>query len=496
MLQDYEPKTEPFDHQARLFRETRDLPGHAVLWEQGTGKTKPTIDIFCSLFEDGEIDAVIVVAPNGVHRNWINDELPTHLPDRLHKRTRTMYWQTQKAATNWHTDQFDNLIKHRGLAIFCISYNGFMTKKGKNAVWKFLKRRRCFYILDEAHNVKTPKAKRTRSIIASGKYCDRKRILTGTPGDKPFDLYSQLRFIDPGIWHRHQMGSFQAFKQRYGEWFTRSEAKAELGYDPGYDKLIRYRNLDELAEILASVSDRVLKEDVLDLPPKLYTKIYFEMTPKQKAMYDELRDQLELELESGLVIDGTMAIVRLLRLQQITCGYAVADSDEPVELCDKTNPRLDATVDYFKELPHQSIIWCRFTHDIDQLVDALGVDRCARYDGRLSDDECERSKQAFNAGDMQHFVANSAKGSEGLTLNVAKTTGVYSNTYKLLQRLQLEDRNHRFGQDGADHGEAGFGVLYADVVCPGTVDEPMIAALRDKFDIASQLNGDRLREWI
>lgn len=491
----YKPKTKPMEHQQRLLEDTRDLASHAVLWEQGTGKTKPTIDIFASLYQDGLVDGVIVVAPNGVHLNWINDELPKHLPDDVAKRTRSMHWQTGKAGTKWHAQQFNEFVEYKGLAIFCISYNGFMTKLGKNAVWKFMKRRQCFYILDESHNIKTPNAKRTKSIIASSKYCDRKRILTGTPGDKPFDLYSQLRFLDPGIWRRHQMGSFQAFKQRYGEWFTRAEAKEVMGYDPGYDKLLRYKNLDELAVILSSVSDRVLKEDVLDLPPKLYTKIYFEMTKKQQRMYDTLCEELELELSSGLVIDGTMAIVRLLRLQQITCGYAVADSDEPVELCDERNPRLDATVDYFKELPHQSIIWCRFRHDIDQLMDALG-DRARRYDGSMSTDECERSKQAFNAGEYQHFVANSAKGSEGLTLVGAKTTGIYSNSYKLLQRLQMEDRNHRYGQDGADHGDHGHGVLYADVCAPGTVDDNIIDALREKFDIASQLTGDKLRNWI
>ena len=492
----YEFKTDPMSHQRELFKDTKDLEAHAVLWEQGCGKTKPVIDIFACLYTEGKITGVIVVAPNGVHRNWINDELPKHLPDRVAEQTMSMHWQTGKAATKWHARQFDALLGHRGLSILCISYNGFMTKAGKQAVWRFLKRRECFYILDEAHNIKTPGAKRTKSIVASSKYCRRKRILTGTPGDKPFDLYSQLRFIDPGIWHRHQMGSYNAFKQRYGEWFTAAECKRLHGYDPGYDKLLRYKNLDELAGILASVSDRRLKEDVLDLPEKLYTKLYFDMTTRQRQMYETLRDELELELQSGAVVDGTMAIVKLLRLQQITCGYAVADADEPVELCDSRNPRLDATVGMVGELPHQVIIWCRFRHDIDQLVDALGSERAVRYDGQISDDECERNKQAFNAGDCQFFVANSGKGSEGLTLNGAKTTVFYSNSYKLLQRLQAEDRNHRFGQDGADHGEQGFGVLYADVCAPDTVDDRIITALRDKFDIASKLTGDRLRDWI
>lgn len=459
-----------------------------------TGKTKPIIDTAASLYERGEIDALLVVAPNGVHRNWVTDELPVHMPDRVMKKTHCMFWRSPKADTKWHAAAFQKVLKHNGLAILTVSFNGFMTKRGKAAVWKFLRHRRCLYVIDESHHVKTPKAKRTRSVIASGKYATYRRVLTGTPGDKPFDIYSQLRFLDPDLWHRHQMGNFQAFKTYFAEWFTRSEAKAVMGYDPGYDKLLRYKNLDELNKILMSMSDRVLKEDVLDLPPKLYTKRYFDMTPKQSRMYNQLRDELELELANGLIIDGTMAIVRLLRLQQITCGYAVADSDEPIEMCDKKNPRLDAAVDFFTGLNHQAIVWARFTHDIDQLVDALPG--AIRYDGAIDDEQAARNKDAFNAGDAAFLVGNPAKGAEGITLNVAKTTGFYSNSFKLLQRLQAEDRNHRIGQDGADHGEYGYGVLYADFCAVGTVDVDIIKSLRDKFDIAALITGDRLRQWI
>lgn len=487
-------KTKPFAHQARIFEETRELETYGLLWEQGTGKTKPIIDTVADLFDRGRIDALLVVAPNGVHRNWITDEIPIHLVDRLVEKTRMMFWRTQKSGTKYHKVNFTKVLKHDGLAILTISYQGFMTKEGKNSVWKFLKQRKCMYVLDESHHVKTPKAKRTRSINASGKYGVYRRILTGTPGDKPFDLYSQLKFLDNDIWHRHQMGTFAAFKTHFAEWFTRSEAKAELGYDPGYDKLLRYKNLDELYSILSSMSDRVLKEDVLDLPPKLYIKRYFDMTPKQQSMYDELRDKYELELDSGLVIDGNMAIVRLLRLQQITCGYAVADSDEPIEMCDKTNPRLDAAVDFFSGLNHQAIIWARFRHDVDQLVDALPD--CVRYDGAVDDDQCALNKEIFNKGGKQFFIGNPAKGAEGLTLNVAKTTGFYSNSFKLIERLQAEDRNHRIGQDGHSHGDLGFGVLYADFCAPNTTDDHIISSLRDKFDIAAQINGDILRSWI
>ena len=492
---EYQHKTNPFEHQDRIFKETREMHSFGVLWEQGCGKTKPIIDSIAYLFMAGQIDAALTVAPGGVERNWITDELPAHMPDVVMKKTMTFVWQSKRAPTKWHAAAFDKLVKFEGLAFFCISYDAFMTKKGKQAVWRFLRRRRVFMTLDESDDIRTPKAKRTRSVVASGAYPAYKRILTGTPADKPFDIYAQLRFLDEGIWRRRGLSNFYAFKQHYAEWFTAKDCLALHGFDPGYDKLVRFKNVEELAGILASVSDRLLKDDVLDLPEKLYTKRWFDLTPKQQSYYDQLRDEFEIELKDGRIVDGNLALTRLLRLQQITSGYMVTDADEPIEMCDKTNPRLDCSLAFLEKLNHPAIIWSRFTRDIDQIVDALGP-RAVRYDGTLSDDECERSKQVFNAGDADWFVGNPAKGSRGITINVAKTTMYYTNSFKYRDRMQSEDRNHRIGQEGADHGDFGFGVLYDDVRAHGTVDMNIVENLRGKYDSASQLTGDVLKEWI
>ena len=491
----YKHKSAPYDHQRKLFQRTRDMKHYGLFWEQGVGKTKPVIDTAAYLFERGEIDGLLVVAPPGVERNWMTDEIPAHMPDRVMQKSTIMLWKTGGSHSKWHTAEFDRLVKADGLAILLISYNAFMTRIGKLATWRFLRRRSCLYVLDESDDIKTPKAKRTRSVIASAKYAPYRRIMTGSPADKPFDVYSQLRFLDQDIWRRRDMATFAAFKTHFAEWFTRAEAQALLGYDPGYDKLLRYKNLDELIVVIAEHTDRLLKDDVLDLPPKLFTKIWFDMTPKQKNLYNQLRDELEIELENGRVVDGNLAITRLLRLQQITCGYMVTDADEPVVLCDKTNPRLEATVAWLERLSHPAIVWARFRHDVDQLMDALGPRAC-RYDGKLSNDDCERSKLAFNAGEFQFFVGNPAKGARGLTLNAAKSVAYYSNTFKLTERLQSEDRPHRIGQDGVDHGEHGFGVLYGDVLAVGTVDMKIVSALRGKYNIAAMLNRDKLRAWI
>ena len=492
----YPYATQPFAHQQKIFEDTAERSGYALFWEQGCGKTKPIIDTCAYLYmKRQEINAMLVVAPNGVERNWVSDEIPKHLPKQVKDMTYTMLWQTAKSRTKWHENMFRAIIIHPGLSILCISYHAFMTPRGKKAVWEFLKKRNVLYVLDESDDIKTPKAKRTQSIIASGKYAQYRRILTGTPVDKPFDIYSQIRFIGPDIWKERGLPNFRTFKQHYGVWFTDEDCKRELGYSPGYDQLVEYKNLKELAEIVDRYGDRLLKTDVFDLPEKLYSKRYFEMTKKQQSYYNELRDKLLIELEEGEIVDGTLAITRLLRLQQIVCGYMVTDGEEPFVMCDDKNPRLNCAVEFLEKLNHSAIIWCRFRHDVDQLMEALGESAC-RYDGAMTDEECAQSKIAFLKGEKQFLVGNIAKGSRGLTLNIAKTTIYYSNTFRLRDRLQSEDRNHRWGQEGAEHAGEGHGVLYMDIIAQDTVDDKIVASLRDKRNIASLLTGDTLKKWI
>jgi hypothetical protein len=84
MIEAYSYKTNPFDHQDKEFTEHGTDVARGFLWEMGTGKSKVNVDESGYLFEQGKIDAMLIVAPGGVHGNWIINELPTHLPDRYH----------------------------------------------------------------------------------------------------------------------------------------------------------------------------------------------------------------------------------------------------------------------------------------------------------------------------------------------------------------------------------------------------------------------------
>lgn len=531
-----------------------------------TGKSKLTIDTAGWLWLQGKIDAVVVVAPNGVHRNWVENEIPDHLPDSIMAQSRAFHYQSPKSGAKWHKQAVRAITHHKGLIWFTISYEGFMTAAGKRALIDIFNSRRVLYVLDEAHYIKSADSQRTRSILKSAVFAPYRRVLTGTPiAQGPFDIYTQLQFLQDDFWAPHGLSTFPEFKQHFGVWgkgwnpsawspITKKRTGAE------YDVLKSYRRLDELNQLIQPISSRVTKDDVLDLPPKMFSKQYFDMTPEQAKLYRQMRDEFIVWLETGglekeaeaagaagaaacatcggareVVAEGfiypcpdcagdgaaealegntpviaALAITRLLRLQQITCGYLPTDDeDEPLYMIPGANRRLMALCDNIENRQHKTIVWARFRLDIDLIMGELqrrGI-KAVRYDGQVNDDARAEGKALFQGerpvferGQMvgreaipeqdqaQVFVGNPAAGATGLTLTAARFVDYYSNSFKLIDRLQSEDRAHRIGQANQ--------VLYTDYIAQETIDEKIVKSLREKFNIASQITGDRMKEWL
>lgn len=487
-LTSYPHRMPPFKHQLDHLRDHAFDKAWGLLWEQGTAKTKPTIDTACILYQAGEIDGLLVMAPSGVERNWSTDEIPVHINDDVALDTRVQVFLTSKKHTKEHKRQMQALLNHQGLAVLLISYDAFATKEGKETINKFCRRRKTMFVLDEAHNIKAPGAKRTISVLAQGKYAKYRRILTGTPiATGPFDLYSQIKFLDEWFWKNRGIHGAMEYRQFFGKWLLRSDFQKIHGYDPGYDKLIEYKNLDKLGEWLREISDRYVKDDVLDLPPKLYQKARFDLPRDLRSAYETLKEELMLEIGDSL-ITAELPIVKLLRLQQISCNYVPVGDDEPVYQIMKTNPRLSVMEDIRDNCQNKAIVWCRFRHDVDQVMDLLGP-TAVRYDGTVDDDQAEKNKFAFQKGDARWFVGTAQKGGPGLTLHAAKTVVYYSNSFRLIDRLQSEDRAHRAGMDSHP-------VNYIDIVANDTVDERIVDNLRSKKDVASDILGDDWKEWI
>lgn len=452
-----------------------------LLWEQGLGKTKGIIDTCALLGCEGEISGALVLAPNGVHRNWHVSELPEHWPEDG-PRMKSFSWSSTSANAKWHKEAVRELLEFDGFAFLCLSYDALMTDLGKQASWDFIRSRRVMYAADESQRIKTPAAKRTKRVINSGVYAPYRRIASGTPMDTPFDIYSQVRFLDPEFWSRELgLGGFTAFKAHFGNW-----VKAQTAGGRSFDMCVSYRNLDELNQVLATISDRRTKDEELDLPPKVYKRMFHELSPAQRSAYEQLRSETLAFLESGELVTAELAIVRILRLQQITSGFVNPEAGaNPVRF--DPNPRAALLREVLEDVTRPCIIWGRFVEDI-RVCEAT-----ARAAGRKpvvwNGDDPGASLDPFHAGEADTFIANlESNAREGLTLNEADTTIYYSNTPKLLNRLQSEDRNHRIGQSRS--------VLYIDLLAEGTLDSRVLSTLRDKRDTAGTVLGDDARGWL
>jgi len=511
----YDYKTKPLPHQAAEFELTRDLKNRALWWEMGCGKTKPMIDTAAWLFLRGEITGVLVLAPKGVAPNWARDELDKHLPDAVRRRTRVLLWDSGKAGTKYYQQEVERALAHDGLLFVCMSYNGIMTevapgaekpmhvrklRKGRELAKELLTSRRCMMILDESPRIKDPGTKTAKRVQAASPYAAYRRVLSGTPIDNsPFDAYSQIQFLDPFYWQKHGCKGWPAFKAKYGDWVTRLIAPQLCPHPkelrPGcgcrtFPDLVRYKNLDDLGHVLREVGSRLRKDEVLDLPPKMYELRRFDLAPKQQQLYEQIRREFMATLADGSLVTAPLVITQLLRLQQITSGY-ITNDDGAMVLADDRNPRVDLLADTLADIPHKSIVWAKFKEDFAQIGARLLREEIpyVEFYGATSEAARAEAKLRFQEDpSVRVFLGNPACAGEGLTLTAAQTVLYYNTTYRLAHRLQSEDRAHRIGQEHP--------VLYIDLVADRTVDEKIIGALREKKDLADLILGDPRGNWI
>lgn len=506
-LDNFPFKLPPFGHQFETLDRSKEMSAYAIWWEQGTGKSKYIIDLASWLFLNDKIDCVILVSPNGVHQNWVDDEIPIHIPDVVREQSSIFMYDSSKHETLYHEQKARRMIHAPGLVWLSISYDAFMTRPvktsrkgghhkwmgGKKYMWEMLRRRRCLYVLDESIEIKAPKAARTKSVVASGVYGAYNRILNGTPiATGPFDVYKQMQFLDPGFWKKRGFGTLTEFKAHFGVWRVGKRGGGRTSENtPAWDlgDLVGFRRLPELRQILEPYRSRVLKKDVLDLPPKLYSKRYFEMNPEQKRVYEAIEQDCLAFLDDGGLVTAQLPIVQLLRCRQILSGYVPTDDpdDEPIKMLGKKNPRLELMVEEADRIGHKAIIWCNFIMDVDLLCQRLGK-RAVRYDGTIGSDEKAANKRAFKTSDgVQFIVANEAAMCKGHTYTEAHSSYYYNNSFNFVHRVQSEDRVHRAG--------LLHPALYVDLI-GGRVDKSIVRNLIKKMMIADEITGDQSKEWI
>lgn len=462
----------------------------------GTGKTKVVIDTAAYLYSQNRIQCLFVVAPNGVHANWILREVPIHMPDWCDYRMAVWSSQMKKAEEKAYEDLFDpNFVGLRVIAFNVESFGvpeRYFKKKANAAARALLNAFKCLMAIDESSKIKTPGAKRTRRLLTLGKYAAYRRVLTGTPvTNSPLDIYAQIKFLGAKYLG---FSNFYSFKHRYAEWIQEKNWKT----GKAYESLVGYRHIEELVENLSKISFRVTKKECLDLPEKEYMRRMVAMEGEQFKKYKKLREDSILELRNDESVTVANILTKMLRLQQLLGGFLPSDDpDQPgTPLYDnpETNPRIKALLDITDETSSKVIIWARFRNEIEMISRVLrkhyGQDSVVEYHGGVKDDQREIAINSFQdeSSRVRFFIGQQHSGGYGITLTAASYMIYYSNDFSLEARLQSEDRAHRIGQKNP--------VTYVDLEVEGTIDTRIINALRDKKKIADTITQDDSGSWL
>ena len=474
----YKFKTKPYAHQLTALEKSWNKENFAYFMEMGTGKTKVLIDNVAMLYDKGKIDGALIIAPKGVVKTWYEQELPTHLPD--HIENVSVLWQPN--ITKTQQEKLDSLFEiDSALHILIMNVEALSTEKGVKFATKFINSHKAMMAIDESTTIKTPTARRTKNIIKIGLDAKYKRIMTGSPITKnPLDLYTQCEFLDPWLL---DFASYYAFRNRYAEMKTMHIRGRSI------QVVDKFQNLGELSDIVKQFSYRVLKEDCLDLPPKVFIKRHISLTPDQKKIYEQMKEQAIAHL-NGKVTTTMTVLTQLMRLHQITCGYVTADDGTTQQV---ESNRLNELMSILEDTDGKVIIWANYQLSVGEIIQKIikvyGPESYVHYYGLTPQEDRQDFIRKFQNDPKCRFIIGTPQtGGYGITLTEANTVIYYSNGYDLEKRLQSEDRAHRIGQKKT--------VTYIDLIAEDTIDEKIVEALRKKINIASEVMGEELRDWI
>ncbi len=506
---EFEYVTDPYPHQREWFELVKDMPYFAFEWEMGLGKSKTILDICQYDHGKGNLDALLIVTLNNVHRKWIEKEVPAHLPKDF---ADAVFWNPgivdNAMWTGPHARQRKDIAKSDKFAIASINFEAVSRKKGEKFCERFLRARKCAIVVDESQYIKGNDSSITKAMLRLAKLADKRWITSGTVSTgSTTDPYSQYKFLHPSIvedmpffqWKEEFTIQEKVGDKTFDAWEYNPKTKTSKKVKKPVMTITGYQNEDKLRRMLDPFRSRLLKEDCLDLPPKIYRMKSFEMTDKVRNSYNQMREKFLVEIEGGKTVTATMAMTKLVRLQQISCGFLVPDDRDPLSdkiegiPIDEKNPRIETLMEELEKVRNKGIIWSYWRYSLREIAEALraayGDKSVVEYHGGITQQGKAQALIDFKSDETRWFVGNPQSAGVGLDLVEADNMIYYNNSFNLGLRLQSEDRFHRIGQEA-------LSCTITDIECLGTVDRPQLRALKNKNEVASLISGDNLKSWL
>lgn len=490
----YVPGKPLWSHQRRGLDLLRGREAFALLMAMRTGKTPLTLADFGRLELSGDAQDLLIVAPAGVYETW-NTAFEEHLSGDLRRRLRTFTWSASDRGKKRRAAELDEFMYEDGPRALLMNVEAFSgTDRARELAMTFLYSRRSYCVVDESTRIKGPDAERAKFVVEElGPRADWRRILSGLPTPRsPLDAYMQFKFLDEDI-----LGFKSWYGMRARHAIMRPMAVNRLVFD-GPDNaprryqreaMVAFRDVEDVHAKIAPYSYRVLLSDCYDLPPKMYSFRDVEWHPKQRRIYESLRDHAIAELDEQHHVTVQQVLTQMLRLHQVLCGHTRDDETGQVYPIEEYRTR--ELLDLLEEHDGKTVIWCAYDYNVRALSEAISRrfdEPVARFWGGNRRTREEEEKMFQTDPRCRHMVATAAAGSMGRQWSVADLTVYHSNTQKLEDREQSEERTQLFEKSRSSG--------YVDLRIPGTVDDRYIRTLRNRMDLAATVTGDAYREWI
>jgi SNF2 family DNA or RNA helicase len=448
-----------YKHQIEGIKTLDKMHSFILADEMGLGKSIEALTTAALDFDRGLASKVLCVVPAGLKQNWA-DEISEH----------TNYtWTILKG----NLKQRLEILRKFDTDVLIVGYEQVIAHVDELNAFKF-----DIVLYDEAHYMKNRKSQRTKAVQKL--VAPRHFLLTGSPLLNQVDeLWTLLNRIDPV-----KFPAFWRFVNRYAVWG---------GYQD--KQIVGVKNEKELRDIVQKYMLRREKKDVLDLPDKQFINVKLDMTPLQRKLYDQMRE--EMRAEAPDLDDGELAVKnamgKFLRLKQI-CGTTSVLPGQPDE-----SSKLDRMEEIAQELidnGHPVVIFTQFRDVLacarNRLV-ARGIPVYQLHGGVPMEDR---------VGIVRTWARDAEDGRPGVILCMFQVAGVGLNMTAarhmiFLDKLfvpelnkQAEDRIHRIGADKTQP------VQYFTLFMRNSVDTRIESILKTKTDIFTAVVSTDTGGWM
>jgi SNF2 family DNA or RNA helicase len=475
-------------HQQREFDQHKDAAERALHWQMRTGKTKAMIDLACYRYSKGEIDGVLILAPNNVHGNWVRREIPEHHWLFPHK---AMAWNTAMAKLASYDQEFKQLLTFQGLAWYAVNVEATSLAAQKPYLTAFCKRRRFMLIVDETHEWRRPGSKRSRQVRTNiAKKAVLRRNLSGTMIDNnPLHAWAQYEILKPGALGFDTFGDFE---RHYGV-YEDVDIYVKGGRQRTIKKLVDFRNMEELRAKMAEWTTYVYRDECDDMPDLVPGVAEFELTQEQKRVYNDLVDGMLLSLASGEELDVDPETGVIAKQQMIRSGF-IKDLNGDVHwlVPPKENPAFQTVLDLVNATDGKCIVWCRLRAEIEALMKFFrqdsGIIALDYYGGTKTHLRARHEDRFRDDPTVKVLVAQPKACGQGLDFSAGSHIIWFSHIHgDLIGRRQADERCTKKG---------GRKIAVTDMVGLGTVDEKILDDQKVKELRTDFLTGSGLREYL